>query len=397
MKKKIVAVALGMAIAASMTACGNSDVQSTETTENNAEAVTENSTASSETSSFAMKVNPEEHVESLCDYSAIPVSISAAYEVTEENIASALSNLLVGYGLGTAEVTDRTIVEPGDYVNVDYTGYQDGEAFSGGTAEDVLIDVSNNMDVNRGTGYIEGFSDGLIGAEVGTTIDCDVTFPENYGVDSLNGQTVTFEFVINGIYAPVTADELTDEDVEAAFGEDYGITTKDALTDFVEQYMEASYYQAVVNAAKEYVVANSQFNFPDEYMVARLREYEDSYAQTYCTEGQSLEDYFATNYSMSLEEAEIELMSFLEEQVGIEFAFSVIANEIGVEVVEEELSAYAQNFVGNTSMGFDTLEDVYNYFGAGNQADGEAYLRDLYRVNKAIDYVADNAVVTYTN
>ena len=155
--------------------------------------------------------------------------------------------------------------------------------------------------------------------------------------------------------------------------------------------------QAVVNAAKEYVVANSQFNFPDEYMVARLREYEDSYAQTYCTEGQSLEDYFATNYSMSLEEAEIELMSFLEEQVGIEFAFSVIANEIGVEVVEEELSAYAQNFVGNTSMGFDTLEDVYNYFGAGNQADGEAYLRDLYRVNKAIDYVADNAVVTYTN
>jgi hypothetical protein len=24
------------------------------------------------------------------------------------------------------------------------------------------------------------------------------------------------------------------------------------------------------------------------------------------------------------------------------------------------------------------------------------YLRDLYRINKAIDYVADNAVVTYT-
>jgi hypothetical protein len=39
---------------------------------------------------------------------------------------------------------------------------------------------------------------------------------------------------------------------------------------------------------------------------------------------------------------------------------------------------------------------VYDYFGAGSIEDGMEYLRELYRVNKAIDYVADNAVVTYT-
>jgi hypothetical protein len=39
---------------------------------------------------------------------------------------------------------------------------------------------------------------------------------------------------------------------------------------------------------------------------------------------------------------------------------------------------------------------VYNYFGAGNIEDGMEYLRELYRINKAIDYVAENAAVTYT-
>ena len=343
-----------------------------------------------------MGVVPSEHVSELCDYSAVPISLSSAYEPSTENIQSVEMDLLNSYGIGNKEVTDRTTVQAGDYVKVDYTGYQDGEAFSGGTASDVLIDVSNNKDIESGTGYITGFSDGLIGAEVGSTVSSDVTFPEDYGVDSLNGQTVTFEFSVKGIYAPISLDEVEDSAIEEKFGTTYGISDRSTLEDFVEQYIESNRYSAIVSQIKDYVVNNSTFDIPEDYLKARLSEYEDIYEQTYCTDGQTLEDYFQDNYSLSLEDAEEQLLTILNEQIGVEFLFSVIADKEAIEMDEDEYAAYVQNFLSNDTLSFDTEDDVYSYFGAGNVADGETYLRNLYLVNKAIDRVADTAVVTYT-
>lgn len=393
MKKQIVAIMLGMTMM--LTAgCGASKQESTQSTENT-QNVTDNEQTSG-VSSAQMDINLKECVTQLCDYSAVPVSLSGSYEASEENVEATAMDLLTGYGLGTVEVTDRNVVEAGDYVNVDYTGYQNGEAFSGGTATDVLIDVDNNSDVLRGTGYIDGFSDGLIGAEVGSTIDSDVTFPENYGVESLNGQTVTFQFVINGIYRPATLDEIEDSVIEATFGADYALTTKDAFLKFVQDYLEANGYNAVVAKVKSYMVENCTVDIPSDYLRARLTEYETTYQQSYCQEGETLEDYFMNNFQMSLADAEAQLEGFLTEQISVEFVFSLIAEEVGITLDETEFAAFVQTFVSNENMEFSTEEDVFNYFGAGIREDGEKYLRNLYLVNKAIDHVAENAVVTYT-
>jgi FKBP-type peptidyl-prolyl cis-trans isomerase (trigger factor) len=403
MKKRIIAMMLGMTMVFTAVGCGDSKGDSTESssTENNGTESTETETADtseedSGVSSIQMGVVPAEHVTELCDYSAVPVSLSSDYEVTDESVNEQVMEMLEAYGIAVKEVTDRTVVQAGDYVNVDYTGYQDGEAFSGGSATDVYLDISNNMSVGGTTGFIDGFCDDLFGAEVGSTIDSNVTFPEDYGVDSLNGQTVVFEFVINGIYEPAGLDEIEDSAIEEQFGDSYGITTVDGLVESIRSYMESSRYSAVVSAVKSYVVENSTIDVPEDYLAVRLKEYEDTYADTYCTDGQTLEEYFQTTYSMELSEAEESLKTYLEEQVDIEFAFAVIADEIGIEMDEDEYNSYVQNFLTSSSTGFSTEDDVYEYFGAGSVEDGMQYLRDLYRINKAIDYVADNAVVTYT-
>jgi FKBP-type peptidyl-prolyl cis-trans isomerase (trigger factor) len=343
-----------------------------------------------------MGVVPADQVTELCDYSAVPVSLSSDYEVTDESVNEQVMEMLEAYGIAVKEVTDRTVVQAGDYVNVDYTGYQDGEAFSGGSATDVYLDISNNMSVGGTTGFIDGFCDDLFGAEVGSTIDSNVTFPEDYGVDSLNGQTVVFEFVINGIYEPATLDEVEDSAIEEQFGDSYGITTVDGLVESIRTYMESSRYSAVVSEVKSYVVENSTIEIPDDYLAARLKEYEDTYADTYCTDGQTLEEYFQTNFSMELSEAEESLKAYLEEQIDIEFAFAVIADEIGIEMDEDEYNSYIQTFLTSSYADFSTEDEVYEYFGAGSVEDGMEYMRGLYLMNKAIDYVADNAVVTYT-
>jgi FKBP-type peptidyl-prolyl cis-trans isomerase (trigger factor) len=413
MKKQIIAMMLGLTMVIGTAGCGASGNDSTESTSTESGVSGDTSTESSSTesadeaestgttdsdrvSSIQMNVDPADHVTSLCEYTGVPVSLSAYYEVSDETIDEATEELLTSYELTTKEVTDRTIVQEGDYVNVDYTGYQDGEAFSGGSATDVLLDVSNNCDVSSGSGFIDGFCDGLIGAEVGSTIDCDVTFPEDYGTESLNGQTVVFEFVINGIYESASLDEIEDSTIDEAFGDSYGITSMESLKAFVQQYLESSNYSAVVSAVKDYVVENSTVELPEDYMNARLKEYEDTFAASYCEDGQTLEEYFETNYSIELSEAEEELMTYLEEQVSVEFVFGVIADEIGIEMDEEEYSSYVDNFLTSGYEDFSTEDDVYNYFGAGNIEDGMEYLRELYRINKAIDYVAENAVVTYT-
>ena len=92
--------------------------------------------------------------------------------------------------------TDSSLtVKDGDKVNIDYVGYIDGEAFDGGNTQ------GQGTDLTIGSGsYIDDFEDQLIGAHPGDKVDVNVTFPENYGNDELNGKEATFKVTVNGIY-----------------------------------------------------------------------------------------------------------------------------------------------------------------------------------------------------
>ncbi len=92
--------------------------------------------------------------------------------------------------------TDSSLeAEDGDTINLDYVGYIDGEEFEGGNTYGL------GTDLVLGSGsYIEGFEDQLIGSHPGDTVEVNVTFPEDYGNEEVNGQDAMFEVTINGIY-----------------------------------------------------------------------------------------------------------------------------------------------------------------------------------------------------
>lgn len=92
--------------------------------------------------------------------------------------------------------TDTSLtVENGDTVNIDYTGYVDDVAFDGGSTNGAGADLT----IGSGT-YIDDFEEQLIGYHVGDTVTVNVTFPEDYGNEELNGKDAVFEVTINGIY-----------------------------------------------------------------------------------------------------------------------------------------------------------------------------------------------------
>ncbi len=102
--------------------------------------------------------------------------------------------------------------QSGDCVNIDYRGKLDGVAFTGGTATDVDLFISDYKNE-----YIPGFTDGIIGRSVGETFNVNVTFPENYHASDLAGKEVVFTMTLNSIYNL----SLTDEEVAEYKDNDY--------------------------------------------------------------------------------------------------------------------------------------------------------------------------------
>ena len=93
-----------------------------------------------------------------------------------------------------SEAEKRTVVENGDTIDLDYTGYLDGEPFDRGSTNG----MGTTLEIGSGT-YISGFEEGCIGHEIGETFDLPITFPENYGSAELAGKDVVFTITINDI------------------------------------------------------------------------------------------------------------------------------------------------------------------------------------------------------
>ena len=92
--------------------------------------------------------------------------------------------------------TDTSLtVKDGDTVNIDYVDSIDGVEFAGGNTNGAGADLT----IGSGT-YIDDFEEQLIGAHPGDTVEVNVTFPENYGNEELNGKDALFVVEVNGIY-----------------------------------------------------------------------------------------------------------------------------------------------------------------------------------------------------
>jgi trigger factor len=388
MKKKIIALLLCITTAFAFSGCGTGG-----------DSDTESASSYTGTSSAQMDIDLEKQVTKLSDYNGIDLTLTGDYDVTDDYVNESILSLLPYYGITGIEITDRDTVQEGDYVLIDYTGYKDGEAFDGGSATDVMFDVSNNYDVTNQSSYIDGFADGLIGAKVNGTASSDVTFPEDYGSEDLAGQPATFEFDVKGIYEPVTMDNLTDEMIADAFSsEDESLTTKEAMVSYVREVLEdqAAYYknQELVSAAQSYIVDNSEVEIPENYMLARLAEYQVSFTMDNCDDTQTLDEYLEAN-DTTLAEQQESWRETLEDQIKMEFLFGRIADLENIEIDEDDYEQFLSNLISSDSGSFSSEDDVYEYYGAGNTEDGKITLRQLYRVNQAIAFVTEHANVVY--
>lgn len=392
MKKRMIALLLCMTTVFAMTGCGNGSQKGTETATESSVQETYNGPSSAQ-----MDIDLSKQVTKLADYKGIDVTITGDYDVTDEQVNERTLALLNYRGVKGAEVTDRDTVQDGDLVLVDYTGYHNNEAFDGGSATDVMIDVSNNCEATQQTGYIDGFSDGLIGAKVGEETSSDVKFPDEYSNNpDLAGEMTTFKFKVKGIYKALTLDDLTDAKVKENFS-DAQIETKEDLIKNVRAMMESqassSKSQDTVNKVQTYMLDNSEVTIPDEYLEARLAEYQAQYTRDNVGDTQTLEEYLQAN-NTTLADMQKTWKTSLEKQIKLEFIFDRIAELEGLEIDQDKYEQFIDYIISSGNSELSTEASIYDYYGNGNKEDGKKNLKRLYLTNDALSFVVENANVT---
>lgn len=356
-----------------MTGCGNADTDTAETTQESmaeSETGTEAGTEDYGPEAYLSGINVADYV-TLGEYKGIEVSVDAPV-VTDEYLDSYIDYVLQS-NMVTTEITDRP-VEEGDIVNIDYEGKIDGVAFDGGTAQ------GYDLTIGSGT-FIDGFEDGLIGAETGEMVDVNVTFPENYQGEEVAGKDAVFTVTVNSISVE-TLPELTDEFVQ---GLDVGVNTVEEYRqyayDLLMEEEQATHDSNAEIAVLEAVMAGSQIQDPPEDMTNRyynrIIDNMTYYASLY---GYDLETF------LSMQGTSEDAIRESAAQAGQEIiVMQAIADAEGLSVTDEELDAEIETNAG--SLGYDDVEEYRA------SLDVEGY-REYMMSEKVLNFLLENAVVT---
>ena len=318
----------------------------------------------------------------LGDYKNMKVTLEDKYEVTEDALISNVNLILTYYA--KYEDTDKKVVENGDVANIDYVGKKDGVAFDGGTAQ------GYDLEIGSGT-FIPGFEDGLVGVNVGDTVDLNLTFPENYGNADLAGADVVFTVTVNSIKEKIlyTYDTVTDEYVNSIFGYD----SKEDLFDAVEAEMkednevnmDTDTRQAVLNE----LMNSSEVTIPDGLLEQKVEQWIQLF-KNQAVRDTDLSTYLKDNYDMTEDEFVNRITEEMSDTLKQELLLEALADDMEFKVPDEEVDDYLNNSV--TSSGYESLDEML--FVYSNQFEtAKDYLAKNYRYTQALKRLAGNVKV----
>ncbi len=141
----------------------------------------------------------------------------------------------------------------GDRVVVDFVGSIDGEAFEGGSAEGIQVDIGSNS-------FIPGFEEQLAGLKAGDERTITVTFPTNYAAEHLAGKEASFAVTAKDVQKP--AEVKIDDDFAKQFGMDSLDALKDALRTAIKRDFDAQSRRKVKKALLDALDEKYDFELP---------------------------------------------------------------------------------------------------------------------------------------
>ena len=311
------------------------------------------------------------------EYKGLMVTVDPI-QVTDADIDEALEDRVASADL----YDDRTegTVQEGDTVNIDYEGKKDGVAFDGGTAQGYDLTIGSDT-------FIDGFEDGLIGVEVGDTVDLDLTFPEEYHSEELAGQAVVFTVTVNSVKAmPEVTDELVELVSDGAYStvDGYRAYLKEILESQAQENQEALIYQDLMTQLYNTCTISEYPQDLVDYSEASMTQVYQGYAQQY---GMEFADFIETFFGMTEEQFYEAVEELVKENLQQELILIAVAEEEGLTISDEEFQSGCQEYADNN--GYESVDDLIADY-------NEPILRINLLMDKTLRFVRENAVIEET-
>lgn len=309
----------------------------------------------------------------LGEYKGIEVEKKTA-EVSDEDVNAEIDR--VRESNSRMITVDDRATQDGDTVVIDFDGYVDGEQFEGGKAEDYSLVLGSHS-------FIDNFEDQLVGKNIGDDVDVNVTFPEQYQAEELQGKPAVFKVKIKEIKVK----ELPEADDE--FAQD--VSDFDTLAEYKEDLKKklVESKEAAISREKEEtiiskIIENAQMDVPEPMVDAQTRQMTQEFAQRIQSQGLSLEQYMqftGLTPQKMVEELKPQALRRIQSRLVLE---AVVAAE-NIEATEEEVNKEIENMALMYQMEADKLKDLI-----GDEEKKQISL-DV-AVQKAVDLVVDAAV-----
>jgi len=303
-----------------------------------------------------------------------PYSVSVTDDELQAKIKSELEESTT-----TEDLNDKTPIEEGDTVNIDYVGKKDGKAFDGGTAE------GYDLEIGSGT-FIDGFEEGLIGKKVGEKVNLDLTFPADYASKELAGADVVFEVTINSAVREAIPE----------YNLDFVQNTTDYAT--VEEY-ESALEKQIYEEEEAEAIVNQQTELWSQVLEnTKVKKYPEKELDHYIDFNSKQIDTMADAYGMTREDllasydfgSEEEFAAVNEDssklRVKQEMVIEYIAAAEGLSYTEKEKEALLADF---ETTGYDE-ESIKSQ--TGRNMEEYAHIELLYQ--KVLDFLLENANIT---
>ena len=274
----------------------------------------------------------------------------------------------------TVSVTDRKVAQD-DTVILDFEGFCDGVAFEGGKG------TNYSLKIGSGT-FIPGFEEQLVGAEIGTELEVNVTFPEEYQAEELAGKPAVFKCLINEIKEEQLP-ELDDE-----FASDAGFDSVDEYKADLKKNLEEKKVKeaadAKENAAVDAAVANSTIEIPAPMLKTQQGRMIDEFAQQISYQGLSFDQYLQFTGS-TREQLEEQVAPQAESRIRSRLTLEAVAEAEKLDPTDEQYEEEVKTMAEAYGREVDEIKKDIT-------AEVEKMIKDDLRVRNAVKFITDNAV-----
>ena len=309
----------------------------------------------------------------LGDYKGIEVEKKTA-EVTDEELTAEIDR--VRESNSRMITVDDRATQDGDTVVIDFDGYVDGEQFQGGKAENYTLVLGSHS-------FIDNFEDQLVGKNIGDEVEVNVTFPEKYQAEELQGKPAVFKVKINEIKVkelPELDDDFAQDVSDFDTLEEYKNDLRSKLLENKKAALKRDKEETVIGK----IIDNAQMEIPEPMVDMQTRQMAQEFAQRIQSQGLSLEQYMqftGMTQQKMLDELKPQALKRIQSRLVLE---AVVAAE-NIEISDEDVNKEIEEMAAMYQMEADKFKEL-----VGDNEKKQISL-DL-AVQKAVDLVVDSAV-----